>query len=233
MSRASRRERGRQIEAGRLTAPDQSTADSTRQIGALRFNLNETSLGIDSSKLEAPERGYDADVAWIDYRTGKLSLYFAKLNRIDPSMLQSCLEIRYPPEDFVNTFWRISAGFLEKLKTYVDSWPHEAMDLVVPPTKATTERFYSEWVSFTYMSHSGTEAALDFYHLSPAAIARYAQRKTVEGMRLRAVVRVQMTVFELFALMNRATPIVEDIMKILPSSHRQILEQEKDRGLPE
>src|SRR5437899_59886 len=122
MSRASRRARGRQLEAAGLQHGDsEPVATATRQVGALRVGLTDDSLGIDVKKLEAPAQAYDADAAWIEYRPGRVSLFFAKRNRDDPNLLLSRLEVRYPPEDLINTFWNISTDFFDRLRKYVSS----------------------------------------------------------------------------------------------------------------
>jgi hypothetical protein len=221
MSRASRRARGKRIErASHEREEGQPVAAGTRQIGALRIGLADKSLGIDASRLEAPTQAYDADIAWVDYRPGNVSLFFAKKNRDDRNVLQSRLEIRYPAEDVVNTLWRPSVSFIGRLKTYVQLWPEEARGTDDAATNLPAARSHSEWASFTYMSHSGTEASVDFYSLAPSAIARYAQSQNIEGMKIHPVVRVQMTAFELAAFVERLAPIVGEIERSLPEGHR-------------
>jgi hypothetical protein len=234
MSRASRRARGRQSESSRSEQSGvPSVSNATRQIGALQVGLSDGSVRIDATKLEAPTQAYDADAAWVQYRPGNLSLFFAKKNRVDPKVLESLLEVRYPPEDFVNTFWKISKGFFDKLSTYVASWPDAAREIDTPPEKVPAKRSHSEWVTFTYMSHSGTEAAIDFYHLAPPAIARFALSKSLEGLRLRPVVRVQLTSFELFGLIERLGPVIEDIVRVLPENHRASYEKVDESESPD
>ncbi len=230
MSRASRRARGRQIEAARVPSSDlPAMSGATRQIGALRLGLEENSIGVDVAKLEAPSQIYDADQAWIQHRPGRISLFFAKLGLPEPGHLESCLEVRYPPEDFVLTFWKASETFFERLKTYTDQWPEAARQVAAAPRTAHSARFHSEWASFTYASHSGSEAALDFYHLSTAAIVRFTHSRVTDGLRLRPVVRVQLTSFDLFGLIEQARPIVAEVLNYLPESHLKNFEKSGDQ----
>jgi hypothetical protein len=233
-SRASRRARGRQHQSGQQEQPDlDSLAGATRQIGPLRFGLKETSVGVDINKLDAPTQAYDADATWVDYRPGRLSLFFGKRNRAEPDVMQSFLEVRYPPENFINTFWKMVNGtFLEKVNAYVSLWPDAARVVEAVPKQPRATQSHSEWVTFAYISHSGTAAALDFYYLSPSSIARFAQSKNIEGMRLRPVVRVQLTTFDLLDFVERLRPIAEDITINLPEAHRQPLEDVDDNERP-
>ncbi len=191
-----------------------------REIGALRLNLEDKSIGIDSDKLEAPPVLYDADVAWIEHRTGSLSIYFGKVSR-GAERLQSRLEIRYPPEDFLLTFWGNSLDYHARLNEYVMNWAPEARTR--KPSAATwqTEKSHSEWVSLSAASHSGTEASIDFYHLSTSALARYARTQNTEGLKVRGVVRVMISTFDLWNLIEDARPLVPQIQATLPEAHKQ------------
>jgi hypothetical protein len=224
-SRASRRARGRQIEAGRHGQLDvESISGATRQVGALRIGSRDNSVAVDVSKLEAPTQAYDSDTTWIVYRTGRLSLFFGKRSVSEPGTLQSSLEIRYPPEDFLNT-WKASSDFFGQLNTYANGWDAAARKvdpLSGPPRPKVT---HSEWVTFAAISHSGTEAALDFYHMSTQAIARFTLTHSVEGMKLRPIVRVQMTTFDLLDLVEQLRPIADDIAAKLPAVHQDTVSE--------
>jgi hypothetical protein len=221
MSRASRRARGRQTEAARQPQSETATYGATRQIGALRVGLTESSIAIDASKLEAPTNAYDADVAWVEYRPGRLSLIFAKRDRDEANFLKSRLEVRYPPEDFINTFWSNSTAFFERLRTYVGVWPREAREGAVrAPIDLPAKQSHSEWANYAYMAHSGSEASIDLYHLASASLARYAQNRNLEGIRLRGVVRVQLTSFDLLDLIDQLQSLVDEITRTLPEPHR-------------
>lgn len=221
MSRASRRARGRQLETARSGSEIvHAVSADTRQIGALTFNAKDGSIAVNASKLEPPTQAYDADFGWIDYSAGRLSLCFAKRNLAAPNLLETRLEVRYPPEDFLQTFWYNSVQFHEKLAKYVSLWPAEAMQTIPPAPEKEAVRSHSIWASFSYISHAGSEAAIDFYHMSPAAVATFAQSKSVERLRLIPVTRVQMTTFEVFRLLERAEKLVPTLEAHVPAVHK-------------
>jgi hypothetical protein len=223
MSRASRRARGRQIEAARGGSSDESNiVGATRQVGAIRFGLEDKSLSIDVTKLETPTQTYDADFCWLDYNAGRLSLVFAKNGRGKDEHLESCLEIRFPPEDFAIALWRSSLDFFERLEKYVAQWPAEFVRVpnVDVIKNLPVSKFHSEWATVAYMAHAGTQAGIDFYQMSPAALSRFSNTRSLEGLRLRPVVRVQMSTFDMAALARLARPVQESIASLLPASHQ-------------
>ena len=193
-----------------------------RQVGALSVNTAEHSIRVDLTKIEAPTQLYDADVAWIEHRLGCVSLLFGKLGP-DRETLKSRLEVRYPAESFITTFWGNSLDFFEGLKKFVEQWP-ETVRETVDVSKWSAESIHSEWASFTYMSRSGSQSALDFYHISTSALARLARTGTVEGLRMRPVVRVQMTCFELLNLIDMSEPVVSEVKEYLPGEGLKALE---------
>ena len=220
--------RGRQMEVARIDGGGDAVSASaaTRQIGALRVGLADNSIAIDASKLDAPSQGYDADVAWVDYRPGNVSLLFAKHSRDDAEVLQSRLEVRYPVENLILTFWKGSPEFYDKLQSYVESWPQAARFVAEPPLKSRAEKSHSEWASYAYLSHSGTAAGIDFYYLSSSAIARFAKSGSVEGLRLRPVVRVQLTSFALFKLLEQVRALVGEIEASVSERHRNEVQEQ-------
>lgn len=201
--------------------PQVPVATGTRQLGALVVNLAENSYSIDASKLEAPARAYDADVAWIEQKPGSVSLMFAKLERDDPSHYRSRLEVRYPPENLLLSLWHISRSFFAKLERYVESWPEEARRPAEVQQQLPAKLSHSEWASYTYMSHTGTEATIDFYHIPPGALARFLQRNDTSGLKVLPVVRVQLTTFELMNLVNRIHPLLDVIRESLPAGQHE------------
>jgi hypothetical protein len=199
----------------------EAVATGTRQVGALLVNSRDGSVAVNASKLDAPTQAYDADFGWIDYKTGRLSICFAKRNLVSADALETRLEVRYPPEHFLNTFWTNSAEFYEKLAKYVALWPNDALQTEKLTVSLPAARSHSLWASFAYISHSGTEASIDFYHMSTASLARYTQVKSTDGLRLVPITRVQMTTFELFHLFERAQSVIEQLEKDVPLVHRQ------------
>ena len=170
MSRASRRTRGRQLEARAAQAHPEPTYGATPEVEAIRVNPTERSLSVDVSKLEAPTQAYDADVAWVEHRPGTCSLLFAKFSRDEPGSLESRLEVRYPAEQIL-VLWKNSEPFFNSVVAYVNTWPEEARANDDPPVKTRAIKSHSEWATFSQMSHSGSAGAVDFYHLSTSALA--------------------------------------------------------------
>jgi hypothetical protein len=197
---------------------------ATRQVGALVINPAEHSVTIDISRLEAPDKLYDADIAWIEHVPGAVSLMFAKLNRDDRSHLKSRLEVRYAPEALLLTFWSNSRAFFATTKAYVARWPAETRRPIDPPAELPALQSHSEWSSFTYMSHAGSEAAIDFYHVAPGALAQIIRGQQVTGLRVLPVVRVQLSTFELMRFVERVQPLISVIRDYIPASHSQAKE---------
>jgi hypothetical protein len=196
-------------------------AFGSRPIGPFLVNSEENSIALDVSKVEGPDRVYDADVGWIEHRSGTASLVFAKFDRDEPGQLKSRLEVRYPPEDLLLTFWGNSRSFFGRLRSYVSKWDAESRQTTTPPLEARAAQSHSEWASFTYMSHSGSEAALDFYHIAPSALAIWARNKETRNLKLRSIVRVQMTTFELYSLILRVQTALDEIRAHIPESHSE------------
>ena len=81
------------------------------------------------------------------------------------------------------TFWQNSLEFFESLRKYVAKWPDGAKTIDREPRAYPAKQSHSEWASMTSMSHSGTEASLDFFHLSTAGLARYARQQSTDAVR--------------------------------------------------
>lgn len=209
-----RRDRARHV-GGQISHRD---AFASQQIGPFSVNRAEHSITLDITKIEGPDRVYDADVAWIEHKPGAATLVFAKLGG-DRDQLRSRLEIRYPPEDLLLTFWGNSRSFFSRVKRYVAGWDDESRTTHEPPVKSNALQTHSEWSSFTYMSQSGSESAIDFYHVAPGALARFAQHGETAGLKMRPVVRVQLTTFELLSFILRVQVVLDEIRKHIPAAH--------------
>jgi hypothetical protein len=211
-------------------------AGGTREHAELPTSTADADFTIDIAKLESPAKAYDADVGWIEYRPGNVSLFFAKLDRDTPTQLKSRLEIRYTPENLIRTFWNISEPFLDRLRDYVSNWSPEAQRTIDPiPSTTSAVQSHSEWASLTYMSHSGSAAAFDFYFISPSVLARYARSADSSLLKLRGVVRVQISTFEMLSLIERVRPVVEQILRDLPKRHLDEMEgrESGERPVPD
>lgn len=183
------------------------------------------SILINTSKLGAPDNIYDADYSWLSVRHGAVSLWFAKENVEAPDRLRSRLELRYPAEGFVRHFWDNSREFHAKLEEALKLFPTPPQLAEVDVTSLPADRDASMWVNFDYLARAGTEAALDFFHLPPSGIARFAQGQGSAGLILTAKVRVLTTIHELSRLLHSAGTIVDDVKKTLPGDFVQAAEE--------
>jgi hypothetical protein len=179
------------------------------------------SINIDLKKLAAPLNTYDADFAWIVHRPGAVSLFFGKaVVAEDRERLRTRLEIRYPPENLVNHFWKNSRRFHARLKAMVGTWPWDEKRDSERPQTWPSDRDHSEVANFESMAHAGTEACLDFYLLPATGIARFTTGQGSETLSVVPVVRVYMTVFELLRFLNSTEEVVAAIKQYMPTAER-------------
>jgi len=181
------------------------------------------SISIDASKLEVPSVVYDADHAWLRLRNGAISLFFAK-SFSQRDFHQTRLELRYAPELFFCHFWLNSRGFHERLAEYVRPLPLDAEIRETDPAEWQADRDHSMWVNMDVLAHSGTEASLDFFHLSPSALVFYRQSGLPEHIKLVPRVRVITTSYELLKLLDQAAelaPRIEPLMKAATRGHHE------------
>ena len=67
------------------------------------------------------------------------------------------------------------------------------------------------WVNFDYIARTGTQASLDFFHLSPAGIANFKASQGTRDLNLQPVVRILTTTAQLLALLDDSEPIAEQL----------------------
>lgn len=206
--------------SGRSVSLGKDEGASTAFIGALRVDRAAGTVEVDSSKLSPPEVVYDADVAWIDYSLGNLTFVFAKVERDDPKTYRSRLEIRYPPEKIGLTFWKNSQDFLAVLSTLVAKWPAEATAPRKVDESIPARQSHSQWAGLTHLAFAGTEATIDFYHLSANALAELRRAGNVASLKLTPVVRVQLTSFELYRWMKKVESSVDAILASVPKGQQ-------------
>ena len=187
-----------------------------RRTGALILNAEERSISIDLSKLGPPQKTYDADLASLEHREGDVRLFFGKLRLPERSTLATRVEIRYPIESFYNHLWQNSRTFHERLREL-------AADLMISRSldqrrlhELSADRDHSEWANFDYMGHSGTEAAIDFFHLPPSDIARFVRTGASANIALEPILRVQLGVDQLLGLLDSCADTLAEIEKYLP-----------------
>ena len=184
-------------------------------------NTADGTVSIDPTKLGAPQNIYDADLAGIEHRVGDVRLFFGKLKRAVPNKLRTRIEIRYPVETFYRHLWKNSRAFHKEIRGYMQQWPAAEKPDPTRLSEMEADRDHSEWANFDYMAHSGTEAAIDFFHLSPGGLARFAKSASVDDLELEAILRVQLTVGELLALLDRCADVAAEVKSYLPPSVRE------------
>lgn len=199
----------------RLISPTTPRSD-VKQIGALLVGVTSNEISVDTSKLEAPSNLYDADAAWIRYRTGDVSIFFGKRDPLDSATLLTRIEVRYPVEAFLNTFVDQSVEFAKVLAKYCQRWPSLSNAIDDSAASMRAQKSHSAWASYTHMAYSGSEASIDFYHLSVASIARYSKLRDTAGLLLRPVMRVQLSTFDLYQLLMQGESVAEKIRKDAP-----------------
>jgi hypothetical protein len=200
---------------------DLSTADDAISIGFDR------SISINLMKLHAPTNVYDADFSWIVHRPGAVSLFFAKRRIDEKDTLRTRLELRYPPENFVNHLWKNSRDFHDRLQKFAAKWPKDEERDQQTPETWKAEKDHSEWANFETMSHAGTEASLDFYLLPPWGLAQFTKGRGSAQLKVAAIVRVEMTIFELGRLLDSAAKVVSEIERYLPKQEPEEIQQEE------
>lgn len=175
------------------------------------------SILIHMSRLPAPDKVYDADVAWVRRRGGYISFFFGKQNLEDPKKLRTRLEVKYAPEALVRHFWRNSREFHAKMRTLLESWPSDPLLAPLDGTQLTAEKDHSEVANFDYMARSGSHGTIDFFLLPAPGVARFVQGQGSSGLTLVPVVRVYMTVHELSRLLDSVDAMIGEVKRYLPA----------------
>lgn len=168
-------------------------------------------IRIEVGRLRPPQNVYDADYAWVLVRRrGIVSLFFGKEAYGASRKLRTRLEVRFPAEPFVRHLWGNSRDFHERMRKYVGDAPDAERDQAKPESMEA-EKDHSDWANVDYMAHSGTQACLDFFNLSPSGLAQFAQQKGSRGLLLTPVVRVQTTTDELLRLLDACEKIIPQL----------------------
>lgn len=186
-----------------------------KRTGALILNAEARSISIDMSKLGPPQRTYDADLASLEHREGDIRLFFGKLKLPERNTLATRVEIRYPIESFYNHLWHNSRDFHKGLRSRATGLISRALDQRELHT-LRADKDHSEWANFDFMGYSGTEAAIDFFHLPPTDIARFGRTGASTNIALEPILRVQMGVDQLLGLLESCAESVPEIEKYLP-----------------
>ena len=184
-------------------------------MGALILNEEDRSVSVDMTLLGTPQKTYDADLACLEHRETNIRLFFGKIRLPTRNTLATRVEIRYPIEYFHRHMWQNSRDFHARLR-------ERAENLRIPQTpnqshlhEMEADKDHSEWANFEVMGYSGTEAAIDFFHLPPTDLARY-ERTGVANIAFTPILRVQLGVDQLLALLEGCSGAMTEIEKYLP-----------------
>ncbi len=196
------------------------------QRGAVRQTIDPITLGTDGSilinaaHLTTPSVVYDADVAWAKRRYGAVSLFFAKIDLDKANTLHSRLELRYPDELFVEHFVKNAEEFRARVREVVQKFHTDDSRPEIDYSRLPTERSHSQWVNFDHIARAGTQASLDFYHLSPSGIAKYVQKQGSDSLEITPCVRVLTTTREVLRLLDEAAEMAAQMKPLLPEDLR-------------
>lgn len=143
----------------------------------------EASLNLQNAPV--PDRRYVADCAWAAQRGDSVRLFFGQYNLAETG-LNSLVSLRVYPEAF-RQFMKNSEKFLESMTTFLQR--NDITLVTTEPTQEEPKQTVSLVTNLIAASFAGRESVLDFYHVSPAAIMKLAQRSDVV---LDPVVRVDL-----------------------------------------
>jgi hypothetical protein len=163
------------------------------------------SFEIERTHLKRPTNEY-ADCAWVARRLGGVSLFFAKADLNAEGKFRSRLELRYPEEQFRAHLWQNSRDFHEHLRVRSVPAPE---DLIANPEKVPSEKDHSVWVNIEFISQSGSEVQLDFFHMPPERV--YMARQGQGGLELDPVVRVLTTAPVVKHLLDQVDVIAKQV----------------------
>lgn len=172
---------------------------------------------VNTAHLGTPPHSYDATFASVELRHNAISLFFGKENPEDPHRLQSRLEVRYPVEGFVLHLVRNSRRFHADIKKHLALWSNRTPEAVQELSALHADKSHSEWVNFDYISRSGSQASLDFFHLPPSGLARWVQGQGSKGVELVPKIRVLTTLTQLDILLDSAVKLAEKVAPTLPA----------------
>jgi hypothetical protein len=170
-------------------------------------------IAIDASKLEPPTNVYDADFAWVSYRRGAVSLFFAKEDLNGTNRLRTRLELRYPTEGFLEHFWKNSREFHQIVREYVQRLPEVRLEQRPLVESWESVKDHSEWVNYSYLARVGSQSALDFFNLAVPGIVQFTKGQGTSGLIMRPVARVLTTTADLCRLLDSCEALVVELQE--------------------
>ncbi len=203
--------------AGRLGSPRTLSVvrpDSGRVSDYLRIRPD-GNLEFVTARLPIPESEYDADFAWVRRRFQTVSLFFAKASPSEQDHLLTRLEVKYAPEAFYGNLWHNSRDFHRRLREIEGTLikiEEEATPRDLEKMSATKD--HSLWANLEVMSQSGSQACIDFFQLSPRAVATHAvthdQQDLFRPDTVQPKVRVMLTSSALLRLLDMGQGIADE-----------------------
>ena len=185
-------------------------------MGALILNAEDRSVSVDLSKLGSPLKTYDADLASLEHSGSSVRLFFGKLRLPKRGSLATRVEIRYPIEFFYKHLWQNSREFHGRLRERAAALRISESPAQRQLHELEADKDHSEWANFDFMGYSGTEAAIDFFHLPPTDFARFEKTGAMANVALEPILRVQLGVDQLLGLLESCADAAPEIEKYLP-----------------
>jgi hypothetical protein len=200
------------------TVPGTALAQRVERISEYALRTSDGALILETSKLGAPQDVYDADVAWLERRSSYVSLYFGKAST--EGELSTRVEVKLSFEAFIHHLWENSSKeFFGRLKEWSDKRRGAGAEAKPEPLEkyrvCVPAKQHSIWANFTVFAHAGSEASLDFFHLSPNAIAAFVRTKDGSSIVVTPKLRVLTTTQELLRLLHLAEEIVPELEKVV------------------
>lgn len=177
----------------------------------------DNTVRIDFSKLEAPDRLYDADTTDVVRGRGFISLQFGKLEFDDEQRLASRLEIKMSPETFVRHYWENSVEFFETLGSLLAKWPDDPLLTPLDGRHLKSQKTHAEWANFAVLARSGGHGTIDFYYLPPFGLSQVSRGRGLQSLKVVGVVRIMLTVHQMYHFHQQAGRVIEEVRRYLPS----------------
>jgi hypothetical protein len=162
-------------------------------------------LHVDYSTAPEPDNFYFSDYYEVVDLEPDILFVFGKLDRPGGKEIRNRIEIYFPAAEFVNQFWKSTAQFYDKLRDFAAAKGYSAQragQIAEIPQKVQVFRSNN-----AFMAQGGTDTVLDFSYISP----RDVFLKTMKGQSLtiEALVRVNMSVAQLWGVLDACRPIAE------------------------
>lgn len=181
------------------------------------------SFVIDIGKLPLPDESYVANVGWAERSGTTVSIFVGNRDRNDPKKLKTRVELRFAQEAFLN-FWSNSKEFFDRMKLLIERVP--SVISAVPgddPSQLNAEKDHVASSSIGIMTHSGTQAEIDFFDLPATDIFLSMRHQDPRRLEIHPILRVYTTTGVLWSILSNA----EEIAQQIEPQVKQLLLQEE------